>query len=614
MRSSITYKGLPEVPEFAGSLNYVYGISDFWMYIFQDKDLYDRVMEAQTYQLADMYSTFLQLCSTISLNDIRATFHSQLKLVLINETDLIPTEPGSKNISYKYLLPEKFLNAKYLIDRPVLPKYTYEEDVHYRISGDGDHIELYKPISELMFPTRNVVIDGVEVKQYAMWVTDVEIDEGALFNYFGKFVLPVTPGTSTELYKSYIQGVYFLYANGPTIDLLKRGLDLSIGLPFAREDESVIDVQQDPETGNYAVITANNSYTIPYGIQPDYGYGHALYAGTEVVSVTDLWDYKTPGKEEWWINVAIPRNLIPTWPSNMSTVAASGGAIDYYMRNYLKTHTFYVRIRSTNSFSADSMTKIIDLIDRAKPTYTVPIFVWAIPLNEEQLNPEDETFVMLPTLTIGEMMMLGEYIRRDNLDPDGNRCGVWIHSNGNLDAYAGVRVNATHAGVLIDPLSSTTTTVTDDQMTPLYNIPKEELVLKIQSLGPPYDTLTALPNKFLLQNLDATDLAIYNALVIRHPAPVATGIGYNCGDVDPFFHEITRRYVPDIADMSATETFMFVRIAVGVYSVFFVRVDQSLFLADNPTFTHVYFPPQVTETLEVICTPAAYPPYNSYPN
>ena len=69
------------------SLTYLYGLSDFWVSIFEDSELVDGILEASTFQLGDVYSRFLQLAGNISLDSIQETYNSQIKLIRLSQED-----------------------------------------------------------------------------------------------------------------------------------------------------------------------------------------------------------------------------------------------------------------------------------------------------------------------------------------------------------------------------------------------------------------------------------------------------------------------------------------------------------------------------------------------
>lgn len=664
MRSNITTRGLPETTEFTGTHNYIYGLVDFWAFMFQDKDLLDKTLEAQSYQLSEMYSRFLQLCSSVSLFDIRSTFHSDIKLMLLDETDLVGSglETSTQRVSFRYRLPFKALMAKFLMDKPMLPGVVLQEDVHFRLGSEGTELELFttlggeqtafvsrairktltvKAVSGNLVSFKNTLYTKtygetevlpkvnqeveVSVTQWSIWITDVEIDEQVVYNYFGKFV-GVTPATSTDLFRDFIRGLYYLYSGGPTLDLLKRGLNLAIGLPFARQTEQVLAITFDDESGNYSVTTANNSYTIPYGIDPatmitlstgeiipGLKVGDVLLAGYEVLALVQIWDYRTPGRQDWWLNLAIPTYLIPSWAAthpNQPMIAVPNGEIDYYMRKYLKTHTFYVRIEAVAALATASMTEIIRHLDYAKPTHTMPIYAWAVPTIQDNLDDEEEVTI-LPTLTIGDMMLQGEFIKR-NAGRAGERgANTWIRSNGDLTGYGGVTVVMDHE-VADDARKSQAVVITstpDTQLIPLYNAPYWELIPKLNTI-PAYAAVAGLGELRPKFSVDVpTSGGDYLLWFTRHgTVPVdlePTKQGYYPGDVGPFFLETNRCYVPDLADLSPTETLVFIEFSRGLYSVYLQRPDLTLFQTDTGFVAqgNVYFPPTEDETLTITIVP-----------
>jgi hypothetical protein len=67
------------------SFTYLYGLSDFWQYLFEDTETVNLLLEATSLQASDIYSNFLQLCSGISLSDITSSASSQLRLEIISD-------------------------------------------------------------------------------------------------------------------------------------------------------------------------------------------------------------------------------------------------------------------------------------------------------------------------------------------------------------------------------------------------------------------------------------------------------------------------------------------------------------------------------------------------
>ena len=356
-----------------GSTNlvYLYGISDFWSIIFEDSDKVQALLEATTFQLSEIYSRFLQLTSTLTLDNIQTTLNSQMSLVLIDEkADALS---GSKRV---FTLPEPILDCDYICNRPFLPTSTLSRGVHYDLSDDGKTLTLYSNLDLLKFPRRSV---NGSTNQFALWMTNVKVDEQIVYNYFGRFVKK-SPEVSTDRYKDFISGLYYLYLSGPTIRDLIRGLNLVMGVPLARQNEKVLLVDRLSGSQDYTVVTDNNSYIVPYGLQPDIVEGDTLKVGDPIASWVEVKDYKE--EDEWWMYLTIPPEMLPVSYDGNRT-AYPGNDIDWLMRNYLKNHSFLVKLKTTGVTSLNLFTELQGIVKTVKPSYTFPIYIWEVPIEEE---------------------------------------------------------------------------------------------------------------------------------------------------------------------------------------------------------------------------------------
>ncbi|HET8686550.1 MAG TPA: hypothetical protein VFM18_07775, partial [Methanosarcina sp.] len=127
---------------------------------------------------------------------------------------------------------------------------------------------------------------------------------------------------------------------------------------------------------------------------------------------------------------------------------------------------------------------------------------------------------------------------------------------------------------------------------PLYNTTGTDLLNKLSLLG--YTLLLQnIPERFELQNVNAV---LHYDNIIKRETAAATGIGYNNGDLDPFYGEIERRFIPQVTDLTTTETLVVMRIDSNLYSVFLKRATNTLF---NP----VYFPPAEEDPLTYTIVP-----------
>lgn len=591
MKSEITNKGIPESLPFYGSQSYVYGLSDFWKSWFEDQELTERLLEATSYQLADIYSKFIQYCTTSSLFDIRSTFHSSIRLLLIDSDEL-----GTEQFGNVYTLKEKVLDAKYLLDRPLASIKAYERDVHFSLALDGSTINFYKPLSEMGFASRKILKNGKEVTQYSVWATDVEIDEQALFQYFGKLVR-ISPETSTEVYKAYIQGLFFLYTQGPTIDLITRGVHLALGIPLARDEEEVLLIRQDPLSGDYVVVTERNSYRLPYGILPSVETGQVLAVGTELSRVAQIVDYTVA--DNWWIGLRLPNVL---FPDQTGIVAATPNSFaDYAMRNYLKHHTFLVNINLSGALTTAAAAEILRLIQDARPKYTLSINVWSVPIEVEELREEDILYYRLYAGSSSgwiDTLFYGEYLTRDHLEADiaeERSGGQWIKSNGEVGTATAVDV--THS--VRDGLSGSQVNILDSHLVPLYNVTGTELkeILTDLSISFSFPTSPFHPTyNFRLSGINL--VAKYNQIILKKtPLDSGGGISYNLDEFLSWGGEVNRVFVPTPAEVTASDSLVFLYSVDDLMSMYLYRPSG------NIIFTPVYFPPAIEDPITISQVP-----------
>lgn len=385
---------------------YLYGISDFFSIMFEDTSKVNLLLEGGAELTSSCYSKFLQLTSNISLDEIQTTLNQTLKLVTLKTSDKVI---GEVNV---YELPSSIMSTRYIANRPMLPTALLEEGVDYRIEkfNGKSRIRFAKDISNAGFSTR--LLKDEITKEYAMWFVDTKIDESWISSNYADLI-GVEPETSTEIFKNFVKGLYYIYLNGPTLELLRKGLNLCLGVPLSRGEESVIDVRKYLETDQYIVVTDSNQYLIPYGLSPTVVEGDVLVTGDELAKWVEIKDYINDG--DWWINLRIPPELIPFVPSGQKDrYATTGSHFDYLMRTYLKKHTFLVNVKVTDFKNNQVFQELSDIIRKAKPSYTEAIYIWTIPNDEELTLTDDWTGVRRDMIRTEHLNTGIEYFIRDN--------------------------------------------------------------------------------------------------------------------------------------------------------------------------------------------------------
>jgi hypothetical protein len=352
-------------------MSYLYGLSDFFSFVFEDTSTVNLLLEANAVSASEIYSNFLQLTSALSLSGIQTNIGVSIKLLLVKDSDKVGSTP-------KYKIAVPISKAKYLSNRPFLPTDLLESNVDFRITQidpESCYIEFAKPLSEYKFSKRPTVSGENE---YAIWVTDVKLDAQLMYKNYGK-ILGVAPEVSSDQFSNFIYGLYYLYVNGPTLQVMEQGLNLVLGIPLVRNPSTVIDIRYNSSTSQYIIITDIDQYLLPTGISPLVNIGDSLTIGDSLAKWIELKDYISDGA--WWLNVSIPDNIIKNLSGNQTDrFAKAGSNFDYLMSNYLYKNTFLVRINIGLFNDNKYFSYLSDILYNAKPVYAQPVYVWKLDL------------------------------------------------------------------------------------------------------------------------------------------------------------------------------------------------------------------------------------------
>ncbi len=449
-RSTFSHLGLP-IGENNINMTYLYGLSDFFSVMFENSDKVNLLLEAQSEVCSSVYSRFLQMSANISLEDIQKTSGQTLKLIVLNSTDAITGEVNT------YKLNTDVVSARYIANRPLLPSALFEENVDFRLEEQTDGtftIRFASDISNAGFSTR-LLSDGT-TKEYALWFVDSEIDEKWISTYFGDLI-GLSPESSTTTFKNFVYGLYYVYANGPALDLLRKGLNLALGIPLSRGTETVLEIRKYLGTDQYIVVTDANQYFIPYGLAPVVVEGQVLAISDEIARWVEVKDYINDG--EWWINLQIPAKVIPSVPPGQKDrYATAGSHFDQLMRNYLKKHTFLVNVKVTSFKDTQLFQQLSEIIKNAKPAYTDPIYIWTVEQTEEIIFGDDLMLTRIDQSRCDQLSApIGKFYRGNAVDalkrgcPTFSRfnvpmsvtrlCGTDTYTNGNPDTFLGGSLN-----------------------------------------------------------------------------------------------------------------------------------------------------------------------------
>lgn len=386
-----------DVGKSSRSMTYLMGISDFFAYVFEDQDVVNLMLECNALYASEIYSKFLQLTSTLSLETIQTTLGVSIKLVFLGD--------DNKLDDVTYSLDRSIVSAQYIANAPLFPTLILENGIGFELEqGDTSTIiRLSRPLTDpLSSFSQRILSDGTT--QYALWLVDAIVDEQLMSQYYGNLI-GEDLSNSSDIFTNFIYGLYYLYNNGPTLSNMQKGANLVLGIPLARAHEQVIDIRNYLDSNQYLVLTDQNQYLLPAGIPTNVVINQQLQPGDLLGLAIQIEDYKSNGT--WWTGLSIPSNLIPVQPpSQPNRFAAPGTTYWNIMNTYLYPHAFLVKINVGAFQNTGIFDKLANVIIKAKPSYTQPVYTWAIDVNTGVVDTYglvESNFVVTP-ITPGDLL------------------------------------------------------------------------------------------------------------------------------------------------------------------------------------------------------------------
>jgi hypothetical protein len=128
-------------------------------------------------------------------------------------------------------------------------------------------------------------------------------------------------------------------------------------------------------------------------LEPSVAVGDVLNATDELAQWIEVKDWIHDG--DWWINLALPPQIMPYVPAGQpDRYAKAGSYADYLMRNFLKKHTFLVNVKTIDFKNLQNFEQLSSIINEVKPSWTYPIYIWTVPLVDENFNMDDSLFFL----------------------------------------------------------------------------------------------------------------------------------------------------------------------------------------------------------------------------
>jgi hypothetical protein len=234
-----------------------------------------------------------------------------------------------------------------------------------------------------------------------MWAETTFLDNRPLIEAnFGipvEFTLDNLEEAQSDLdYLSAVRGLWYSFLNGPTMNNLRIGMQILLGLPFAEEDGIIEEIRDDfsPNQGRILVKDKANeqivrAYTYPVVLEVEVNpaTGVKYVAGDEVTQFAPL----VEGSE------IIDYIKDPRW---FEGILNQGVFFEVE-----KFHKFMARVDSA-AFNLSALLFVRDFILKIKPTYTFPLFVVRLEIADSDVSVTDD-IVYKGTLSLFDSVCSG---------------------------------------------------------------------------------------------------------------------------------------------------------------------------------------------------------------
>jgi len=137
-------------------------------------------------------------------------------------------------------------------------------------------------------PVTYVAADGTtkQDREIVLWLRNVGFDQNDIFLRFGSIIK--LAGTSSPAYRATVEAIWRALIQGPSMDVLWRGLLASAGLAYVVGDETVERIEVDVD--GLAVVTSKSVYRAAATASAVVSVGDVLTAGQRIFDTVELID------------------------------------------------------------------------------------------------------------------------------------------------------------------------------------------------------------------------------------------------------------------------------------------------------------------------------------
>jgi hypothetical protein len=314
-------------------LNY---LGSFWNQIFSDKEAVLGLMSANSEQLTQLYTDFIDLINQTSVFTTPPTRRETLRPVFVYESKISTSsqlvEFGTGlNFGGTYSIQSRGIDPSLRYGGQARNRLPYFVDVDPSIQSVGNVLlnRLYNPSVTLvkgvdfmfednsvlfkenpflnpLIPTRVIPLKGssdpaATDKLIVLWAVNCEVDDLRVHQQYG-YIYFNSPVENSKLELNIVQQLFKIYAGGPTLEAIDSLICAVAGGAQTTEAKETVEyittngISQVVVT-DMSVYTIDPSDTLRSNVVP----GTVLSAGTPLTNRTSVCDSYT--KPNWWMTV-----------------------------------------------------------------------------------------------------------------------------------------------------------------------------------------------------------------------------------------------------------------------------------------------------------------------
>jgi len=270
---------------------------------------------------------------------------------------------------YPFNINSNIVDIPTITNKLIFPEKILEKDVDYKIyrhlNERKEFVQQYILFKEDLTQD-NFFASAIEGSVYKLgvWASEIRRDSKYLQELYGSILKRIRP--TSEAYREFLQGVTFMYLNGPEIKAMISGSNIILGLPVCKSDNELV-MSVTEEFGEKVVYTDKNRYAFKEDATIIVKEGDYLNSFDTLGTAVQLHDWLTsPG---WWEGLTIKQDQVPSLP--LEERLMTEGSPAYELFDYiLKYHTFFVEAEYGAVLLPENFSELVSTFLEIKPKWT----------------------------------------------------------------------------------------------------------------------------------------------------------------------------------------------------------------------------------------------------